>query len=339
MKRQDFSFDLPDALIAQKPTQKRSDSRLLVYQRETAQIQHEKFHQIDHYLKAGDLLVMNDTRVMAARLFATKNTGGKLELLIERVLDEKQFVAQIKASKAPKEGNLFSIDNKISVRICGRRQNMFFCKLESPHTTFEMIRQYGHIPLPPYIERSATNDDLERYQTVFAKNEGAVAAPTAGLHFDKPLLEKLKAKGVEQAYLTLHVGAGTFQPVRVEDINQHKMHSEWLQVEQNLVDKILQTKANGGRVIAVGTTVVRALETAAMDGNLRPFEGDTEIFLYPGKQFHVVDGMVTNFHLPESSLMMLVAAFIGIEQVKALYQEAIEQQYRFFSYGDSSLLL
>lgn len=335
----DFQFDLPESLIAQTPTDKRSDSRLLVYNRQTNSHSHNHFHEIDHYLKAGDLLIMNNTRVMAARLFGQKSSGGKLELLVERVLSNKQFVSQIKSSKAPKEGSFFNIDEKVEVQVTDRRGTMFVCQITSSGSVFDMIHQCGHIPLPPYIERKADKTDLERYQTVFSKHEGAVAAPTAGLHFDQPLLEKLKQKGVQQDFLTLHVGAGTFQPVREQDISKHEMHSEWLEVNQVLVDNIKATKSNGGRIIAVGTTVVRALETAALNGAIEAFEGDSNIFLYPGKPFRVVDGMITNFHLPGSSLIMLVAAFIGLENVKNLYQEAIEKQYRFFSYGDSSLLI
>ncbi len=339
MNLDDFNFDLPTSLIAQIPTENRVDSRLLVYNRQTQTYHHQQFFNIVEHLNANDLLVMNNTKVMAARLFGKKSSGGKLELLIERVLDEKHFVAQIKASKSPKDGSSFYINDEIKVRVTGRRLTMFVCQLESDVTVFDVINKFGHIPLPPYIEREVEKADLERYQTVFAKHEGAVAAPTAGLHFDDALLEIIAAKGVDIDYLTLHVGAGTFQPVRVDNILEHKMHSEWLQIDKPLIDKIKQTKANGGRVIAVGTTVVRSLETAALTGELQPFEGDTDIFLYPGKPFNVVDGMVTNFHLPESSLMMLVSAFIGTQQVKDLYIEAIAEKYRFFSYGDSSLLL
>tara|TARA_B110000879_G_C11132890_1_gene496833 strand:- start:570 stop:1607 length:1038 start_codon:yes stop_codon:yes gene_type:complete len=335
----DFHFDLPPSLVAQMPTDNRTDSRLLVYNRQTQIHQHNHFFDISDHLRDGDLLVMNNTRVMAARLFGQKTSGGKLELLIERVLGDKHFVAQIKASKSLKPGSFFCIGDNINIQVTGRRESMFVCQIESEPTVFDLIKTHGHIPLPPYIERSATETDVERYQTVFSKHEGAVAAPTAGLHFDEALLERLEQKGVKQDYLTLHVGAGTFQPVRESNISLHKMHSEWLMVSDSLVDNIKATKANGGRVIAVGTTVVRALETAALSGELACFEGDSNIFLYPGKPFHVIDGMVTNFHLPGSSLLMLVAAFIGTDEVKALYREAIEKQYRFFSYGDSSLLL
>lgn len=335
----DFLFELPPSLIAQAPTDKRTNSRLLVYNKQTQTIQHQHFHQLGENLRAGDLLVMNNTRVMAARMFGQKSTGGKLELLVERILDEKQFVTQIKSSKSPKDGSYFSIDDTFTIQVIGRRESMFVCKVISTHSIFDVIRQCGHIPLPPYIERKADSADLERYQTVFSKHEGAVAAPTAGLHFDKPLLEALTQQGIRQDFLTLHVGAGTFQPVREQDISKHEMHSEWLEVNQSLVENINDTKKNGGRVIAVGTTVVRALETAALTGELKSFEGDSNIFLYPGKPFHVIDGMITNFHLPGSSLLMLVAAFIGLDNVKNLYREAIEKQYRFFSYGDASLLI
>lgn len=339
MNLKDFHFELPSELIAQLPTENRVDSRLVVYNRQTQTSEHKHFYDIYDDLNSGDLLVMNNTRVMAARLFGQKTSGGKLELLIERVLNEKTFVSQVKSSKSPKEGSYFVINDKVTVQVTGRRGSMFVCQIISDITVFDMVKAHGHIPLPPYIEREVGPADLERYQTVFSKHEGAVAAPTAGLHFDEKLLSRLENKGVNLDYLTLHVGAGTFQPVRVDDISNHKMHSEWLQIDQSLVDNIKRTKANGGRVIAVGTTVVRALETAALGGKLLPFEGETDIFLYPGKSFNVIDGMVTNFHLPGSSLMMLVAAFIGTKQVKALYKEAIDKEYRFFSYGDSSLLV
>lgn len=339
MNLKDFHFELPSELIAQLPTENRVDSRLVVYNRQTQTSEHKHFYDIYDDLNSGDLLVMNNTRVMAARLFGQKTSGGKLELLIERVLNEKTFVSQVKSSKSPKEGSYFVINDKVTVQVTGRRGSMFVCQIISDITVFDMVKAHGHIPLPPYIEREVGPADLERYQTVFSKHEGAVAAPTAGLHFDEKLLSRLEKKGVNLDYLTLHVGAGTFQPVRVDDISNHKMHSEWLQIDQSLVDNIKRTKANGGRVIAVGTTVVRALETAALGGKLLPFEGETDIFLYPGKSFNVIDGMVTNFHLPGSSLMMLVAAFIGTKQVKALYKEAIDKEYRFFSYGDSSLLV
>ena len=340
MQRAQFHFDLPPELIAQSPTENRVDSRLLVYSRQSQAISHQTFSQIGDYLTDKDLLVLNNTKVIAARLYGQKSSGGKCELLIERVLSDSQFVCQIKASKAPKEGAVLYLgDNHVEVMVTGRRGFMFICQITSKLSVFELLDKYGHIPLPPYIERQAKETDLERYQTVFAKHAGAVAAPTAGLHFDEPLLNALKRKGVQFGYLTLHVGAGTFQPVRVDDIKSHQMHSEWLEVDAELVSKIEATKRNGGRVIAVGTTVVRALETAALSGELKPFEGDTDIFLYPGKPFHVVDGIVTNFHLPESTLLMLVSAFIGSDNAQRIYQEAISKQYRFFSYGDSSLLI
>lgn len=339
MNKQDFSFTLPEELIAQFPLANRSDSRLLHYDRATESANHLKFSDIVNLLQPNDLLVLNNTKVMSARLFGMKSTGGKIELLVERVLEPHRFVAQIKASKALKTGSEFIIGDEVRLQIIGRREAMYDCKICSSLSVVELLETYGQIPLPPYIERGVTDADSERYQTVFAKHDGAVAAPTAGLHFDKPLLDKLQAKGVNIDYLTLHVGAGTFQPVRVDDIESHTMHSEWLSCNQSLVDNILQTKAKGGRVIAVGTTVVRALETAALSGSLQPYEGDTNIFLYPGKPFRVIDGMVTNFHLPESTLVMLVAAFIGLKETQELYQTAIAERYRFFSYGDSSLLL
>lgn len=340
MKRQDFSFELPESLIAQAPLAERSESRLFVYNRADGSYKHDVFSNIGEYLRPNDLLIMNNTRVMAARLYAKKETGGKLELLIERVLSSTQFVAQIKASKAPKTGTNFLIGEDLKVQVISRRGSMFVCELtDSRRTVFEMIEKYGHIPLPPYIDRSADSVDYERYQTVYAEHNGAVAAPTAGLHFDLALIDKLKLQGVNVDFVTLHVGAGTFQPVRVDDISQHQMHSEWLEVKSSVVEKIKKTKSSGGRVIAVGTTSVRSLETAALDGEIAPYEGESEIFLYPGKSFNVVDAMVTNFHLPESSLVMLVAAFIGTKEVMALYQEAVAQGYRFFSYGDASLLL
>lgn len=336
MNKQDFYFDLPTELIAQYPLPERSGSRLLTYNRQTGEYGHHQFTDILSYLEPGDLLVMNDSKVIPARLYGHKASGGKVELLVERIIDEFTFLAHIKASKALKAGGIIHLEQSNVLHVLGRDDDLFLCKAES--NLLELLNHLGHMPLPPYITRSDEAMDLNRYQTVYAKWAGSVAAPTAGLHFDDAVLSQLKAKGVNTAHVTLHVGAGTFRPVRTECISDHKMHSEHFTVSADLCEMIHATKTAGKRVIAVGTTALRSLESAAIDGEIKPCSRDTDIFIYPGYQFKVCDGLMTNFHLPESTLLMLVSAFIGHSQAMALYQEAINNKYRFFSYGDTSLL-
>lgn len=344
MKKSDFWFDLPDPLIARFPQPQRTASRLLQLNRFTGELKHSQFPAILDALKLGDLLVFNNTRVIPARLFGTKESGGKIEVLVERVLDERRFLAHIRASKAPKPSNRLLLEQDTWVTMTQRQGELFELEMTTAETVLSMLERLGHMPLPPYIDRPDEASDRERYQTVYNAKPGAVAAPTAGLHFDQPLLDALKAKGIDQAFVTLHVGAGTFQPVRADDIKDHQMHSEYLEVGDDVVAAIAACKARGGRVIAVGTTSVRSLESAAQfakaDGKpLQPYQGDTQIFIYPGYEFLVIDGLITNFHLPESTLIMLVSAFSQKEFVMNAYQEAIAEQYRFFSYGDAMLIL
>ena len=337
MKTSDFNYHLPKKLIAQFPAKERTDSRLLVVDRSCGLLD-KQFIDIEKYLNPGDLLVMNNTRVIPARLFGHKSTGGQVEVLIERVLNEHDVLAQVRASKSPKQGSVINFDNNIEATVTGRDGSFFNLSFASDDSVFSILDNIGHIPLPPYIDRADRQTDLDRYQTVYAQQPGAVAAPTAGLHFDQDLLTNLKNKGVETAFLTLHVGAGTFQPVRVDSIEDHVMHHEWLDVPADLVEKIIQTKSAGCRVIAVGTTTVRSLETAALSGTLKAFSGDTNIFITPGFEFKVVDALITNFHLPESTLLMLVSALAGQSTMMQAYAHAVEQQYRFFSYGDAMLI-
>ena len=337
MKRQDFNFLLPPELIAQYPLPNRSDSRLLTYQRDTGRYEHHVFKQLADFLEPGDLLVMNDSRVIPARLFGRKASGGQVELLIERLLDSNMFLAHIKASKSPRPGSIIHLDQDWRIEILGRQDDLYHCQVDGDVDT--MLHEIGHIPLPPYITRTDESVDSNRYQTVYALHKGSVAAPTAGLHFDASVLESLRLRGVNIAYSTLHVGAGTFRPVRCENISDHKMHSERFTISSDLCDAVNATKLAGKRVIAVGTTALRSLESAAQLGTLQPCSRDTDIFITPGFQFKICDGLITNFHLPESTLMMLVSAFIGYQQTMELYRIAIEERYRFFSYGDASLLL
>lgn len=338
MNKQDFNFDLPLELIAQYPLANRSDSRLLTYHRKTQELGHHQFRDIADFLKPGDLLVMNDTKVIPARLYGQKATGGKVELLVERITGEFTFLAHIKASKALKAGGVIYLQENQELEVLDRQDDLFVCK--STTGVLELLHEVGHIPLPPYITRNDEEMDEDRYQTVYAKFEGSVAAPTAGLHFDEAVLSSLATRGVRVAYVTLHVGAGTFRPVRCDDIKEHKMHSEHFTVSAELCAAVQATKAAGNRVIAVGTTALRSLESAAQtDGTLIPCSRDTDIFIYPGYQFKICDGLMTNFHLPETTLLMLVSAFIGYKEAMMLYQEAIAKKYRFFSYGDTSLLL
>lgn len=346
----DFHFDLPDNLIARYPMPDRTASRLLYLNGETGEFADQHFTDLLDHLHEGDLLVFNNTRVIPARLYGRKISGGKVEALIERVLDEHRCLAHVRASKAPKEGTqlIFGEDrlgegNGLVATMAARHNTLFELHFESQTNLFDLLQSAGHMPLPPYIDRPDEDADQERYQTVYSKVLGAVAAPTAGLHFDNAMLEKLKEKGVNTAFVTLHVGAGTFQPVRVENILDHKMHAEYAEVSQDVIDKILETKANGKRVIAVGTTSVRSIESAAQavknsEALIEPFFSDTSIFIYPGKTFKVVDALVTNFHLPESTLIMLVSAFAGYKNTMNAYQHAVESQYRFFSYGDAMFI-
>ncbi|OZG73850.1 tRNA preQ1(34) S-adenosylmethionine ribosyltransferase-isomerase QueA [Hahella sp. CCB-MM4] len=337
MRVDDFDFDLPESLIAKYPLSKRSSSRLLCMDKSSGKVEHRQFQDIEDYLNPGDLLVFNDTRVIPARMFGQKATGGKVEVLIERVISSHEAMAHIRSSKAPKPGAQIHIGDNV-LEVTGRDDALFFVRSLGAASISDILESHGHMPLPPYIDREDEVSDRERYQTVYNRNPGAVAAPTAGLHFDEELLARLSAKGVEFAYVTLHVGAGTFQPVRVESINDHKMHKEYLEVNRECVDRIVKARGNGNKVIAVGTTAVRSLETAAASGGIKPYVGDTQIFIYPGYQFQVVDALITNFHLPKSTLLMLVSAFAGRENILAAYQDAIAREYRFFSYGDAMLL-
>ncbi|WP_435217159.1 tRNA preQ1(34) S-adenosylmethionine ribosyltransferase-isomerase QueA [Luminiphilus sp. nBUS_07] len=341
MRRQDFYYDLPEELIAQEPLPQRTGSRLLVLNGDNGDIHHSQFNHLTDWLEPNDLLVFNNTRVIPARLYGVKQTGGRVEILIERFLEGGSALAHVRASKSSKPGTAILITpdetsdaTEFSVRVQGRRDALFELVVDSGSWP-EILKTYGHIPLPPYIERSDNAKDRERYQTVFAQRDGAVAAPTAGLHFDAHLLEDIRSQGVKTAEVTLHVGSGTFQPVRAEKITDHHMHSEWLEVNEDVVAAVQRCRECKGRVVAVGTTAVRSLETAARGGTLKTFSGDSDIFLYPGQRFNVVDAMVTNFHLPESTLIMLVAAFAGHENTMAAYQQAVDQRYRFFSYGDA----
>ncbi|AMO78391.1 tRNA preQ1(34) S-adenosylmethionine ribosyltransferase-isomerase QueA [Pseudomonas citronellolis] len=336
MRVADFHFDLPEALIARHPLAERRASRLLVLDGPSGALSHRHFADLLEYLRPGDLMVFNNTRVIPARLFGQKESGGNLEILVERVLDSRRVLAHVRSSKSPKPGSKILIDGGAEAQMLQRHDALF--ELGFAEDVLPLLERVGHMPLPPYIDRPDEAADRERYQTVYAERAGAVAAPTAGLHFDEGLLAAIREKGVDTAFVTLHVGAGTFQPVRVEKIEDHHMHSEWLEVGQDVVDAVAACRARGGRVIAVGTTSVRSLESAARDGQLKPFSGDTDIFLYPGRPFHVVDALVTNFHLPESTLLMLVSAFAGYPQTMAAYAAAVEHEYRFFSYGDAMFI-
>ena len=341
----DFHFDLPDELIARYPKEERTASRLLQLDGNSGELVDGTFKDVLNIVQPGDLLVFNNTRVIPARMFGRKASGGKLEVLVERMLDDKSILAHVRCSKPPKPGTqLFLGENDdYQAEMVARHDALFELRFQSDLTVLEILNAIGHMPLPPYIDRPDEDADKERYQTVYNKKPGAVAAPTAGLHFDTPLLEQIKEKGVEFAYVTLHVGAGTFQPVRVDDVKNHHMHSEYVEVPEETVQAIQAVKARGGRVIAVGTTSVRSLESAAQDAikkgtELMPFFGDTEIFIYPGYEYQLVDGLITNFHLPESTLIMLVSAFAGYDNIMSAYRHAVEQQYRFFSYGDAMFL-
>jgi len=334
----DFDFDLPETLIAQIPLPDRTASRLLHVDHE--QLVDRHFSDLIEQLNAGDVLVFNDTRVLKARFFGMKESGGKVQMLVERVLsnteENRSVLVQMRASKAPLPGSKIRLADAFDV-VVGEREGEFFT-LFFPSDIFDLLEQYGRLPLPPYIEHDADEFDEQRYQTVYNRVPGAVAAPTAGLHFDQNLLQRCETKGVRLAYVTLHVGAGTFQPVRVENLTEHVMHSEWYTVPQETVDAVRAAKASGGKVVAVGTTSMRALESASQSGQLEAGSDDTQLFITPGYVFKTVDRLITNFHLPKSTLMMLVSAFAGYDSIKAAYAHAIAQEYRFFSYGDAMLL-
>jgi S-adenosylmethionine:tRNA ribosyltransferase-isomerase len=330
----DFDFALPPELIAQTPLPERSASRLL--QVDGASLIDRAFADVIALLTPGDLLVFNDTRVLKARFFGVKESGGKVEVLIERVLDNRTVHAQVRASKSPPPGTVIRLADAFDV-VTGERAGEFYT-LQFPSDVFDLIEAHGRLPLPPYIDHAADAYDEQRYQTVYAREPGAVAAPTAGLHFDQALLDRLRAQGVQSAFVTLHVGAGTFQPVRTENLAEHQMHSEWYTIPQATVDAVQTARAAGRKIVAVGTTSLRALESASQSGVLEAGSADTRLFITPGYRFHTVDRLITNFHLPKSTLLMLVSAFAGYDNIRAAYAHAIAQRYRFFSYGDAMLL-
>lgn len=338
MKVSDFTFELPERLIAQAPLPERSSSRLLHLKRSTSELIDRRFAELPALLDTGDLLVFNNTRVIPARLFAHKASGGRVEVMIERLTGPRTASVQLRANRKPSPGIRLFIGEGVSLRLLGREGAFWSVEIDAGPDWPDLLDQAGHMPLPPYIQREDTEADRERYQTVYGEVPGAVAAPTAGLHFDEELFAELDRRGIQRGQCTLHVGAGTFQPVRVDDIKDHEMHAEWLQVDQQLVDQVKRTKADGRRVIAVGTTAVRSLETAAANGEIEPFTGDSRLFIYPGFEFQVVDGLITNFHLPGSTLMMLVSALASRDLIMSAYQHAIDQEYRFFSYGDSMFI-
>ncbi|MDT8880720.1 tRNA preQ1(34) S-adenosylmethionine ribosyltransferase-isomerase QueA [Halomonas saccharevitans] len=341
MQRADFHYELPEALIARYPSEQRSDCRLLCVDDESGSLAHRRFPDLVELLEPGDLLVFNDTRVIPARLHGHKASGGKVEMLLERPLDAHRGLAHLRSSKSPKPGTEIIFEGDIRAVVEGRQDALFELRFLGETPLIALLEAHGHMPLPPYITREDELADRERYQTVYARRDGAVAAPTAGLHFDEPLLAALAEKGVESAYVTLHVGAGTFQPVRADDIREHHMHSEWIEVSETACEQVRRARAAGRRVIAVGTTSVRCLESACLksaDGEIAPYSGETDIFIYPGYEWRVVDALVTNFHLPESTLLMLVSSFAGYDTTMAAYREAVAEGYAFFSYGDAMFL-
>lgn len=338
MLRQDFDFELPEQLIAQYPPAERDGARLLLLDGDTGGYSDRKFRDLVALVDTGDLLVFNDTRVIPARLFGRKATGGRVEILVERLLDETDCLAHVKASKTPREGGRIRLDGGIELQVGARRDDLFELKLTGGKALMDVLEQQGHTPLPPYIRRADESMDSDRYQTVYANTPGAVAAPTAGLHFTRALIGELESKGVGCAYVTLHVGAGTFQPIRERNIENHRMHSEWYRVDDKVCEQVRAAQSAGNRVIAVGTTSVRCLEAATAGGRLQPFHGETDIFIYPGFRFQTVDAMITNFHLPGSTLLLLVCAFAGRDNIMQAYRHAVETGYRFFSYGDAMFL-
>ena len=336
MRRADFNYELPEELIAQAPLARRGDSRLLVLDRDSGRFEDRLFNELPGMLRPGDLVVVNDTKVIPARLFGRKTTGGRVEILIERIEASRSALAHVRASKTPRPGTAINLEGGAVAEVAGREGDLFRLSFDCELGT--LLDEHGHVPLPPYIHREDTTADRDRYQTVFAQRPGAVAAPTAGLHFDESALARLDERGIGLASVTLHVGAGTFQPVRVDDIADHRMHEEWLTVPEETCRAVEAARRDGGRVVAVGTTVVRSLESAAAGDGLRPFSGFSSLFIYPGYEFKVVDAIVTNFHLPESTLLMLVSAFAGREHVLAAYRHAVAERYRFFSYGDAMFI-
>jgi len=339
MRVEDFQYELPPELIARYPLSERTMSRLFCLDKNTGHCEDKQFQDLVDLIKPGDLIVFNDTRVIPARILGEKATGGKVEVLVERILDPHSVLAHIKSNKSPKEGTQLKLAGQLDATVTGREGDLFTVDFHSEKSVLAWLERIGQVPLPPYVQREPDDSDNTRYQTVFAKNDGAVAAPTAGLHFDEPMMRAIVEKGVDTAFVTLHVGAGTFQPVRVENIKEHKMHSEFIEVSQDVSDKIMDTKETGGRIIAVGTTTVRALETAALKtGQVQPYRGETEVFIYPGFKFNCIDALVTNFHLPLSTLLMLVSAFAGYDHMMAAYEHAIQRKYRFYSYGDAMFI-
>lgn len=339
MQVKDFHFELPDELIARYPLADRTASRLLCVDGNSGSRTHRHFYEVLDLLNEGDLVIFNNTRVIPARMFGQKASGGKVEVLIERVLDEQSALAHLRSSRSPKEGAELTLEGGLKATMVGRHDDLFeLCFDLTEGNLIEALEQFGHMPLPPYMKREDELSDRERYQTVYNAKPGAVAAPTAGLHFDDALLAKLADKGVEKAFVTLHVGAGTFRPVKVDTIAEHKMHAEYIEVSEEVCAAVKATKARGNRVIAIGTTSVRCLETASRNGEIEPYFGDTDIFIFPGYEFKTVDALVTNFHLPESTLLMLVSAFAGYDNMMAAYSEAVAEKYRFFSYGDAMFL-
>lgn len=338
MRLSDFQFDLPSELIARYPLPERTASRLLCVDGNTGVMNHRHFSDLPALLTDKDLLVLNNTRVIPARLRGTKETGGQVEVLVDRICDEHRVIAHVRASKSPRPQSYLLFSQGVRFEVLGRHDDLFELRCDDARSVFDVIEAIGETPLPPYFQRDPEESDKERYQTVYAEHKGSVAAPTAGLHFDAALFDDLHQRGVETAYLTLHVGAGTFAPVRVEQLDQHRMHSELINVPASLCEKIKATKARGGRVIAVGTTTARSLETASRSGEIQPFCGNTDIFIYPGFQFNCVDALITNFHTPGSTLLMLVSAFAGYSHIMTAYRDAVQQSYRFFSYGDAMFL-
>lgn len=338
MLTSDFDFNLPEQLIAQRPLESRTDSRLLHCACAQNSLHDRQFLELVDLLQAGDLLVMNNTRVFPARIYGQKETGGKVEILVERLLGATQARCMLKSSRSPKSGSQITLEGGAKVTLLKREADLFVLEIIGHDSLLHYLNENGHIPLPPYIERSDDKSDIERYQTVFAEQAGAVAAPTAGLHFDEPLLEKLRQKGINTAYITLNVGPGTFQPVRAEKIEDHQLHAEFGHVSEAVAQHINETKAAGNRVVAVGTTVVRTLETASQSGSAQAFSGDTALFIKPGYQFKIIDALVTNFHLPKSSLLMLVSALAGYDFTMQAYQHAVAAAYRFYSYGDAMFI-
>ena len=333
-----FDFDLPQHLIAQTPLQRRDSSRLLVLNKNTKSFSDKKFTDFVDLLNTNDLLIFNDTRVIKARLFGKKITGGKVEIMIERILDDHHALAHLKTSRKILDGTIFVINEDVSVKVVRKEKNLFYIEFNSNLSCYDILEKYGHIPLPPYIERNADKSDENRYQTIYAKESGAVAAPTAGLHFTDEIFKAFNDKKIKYTFLTLHVGAGTFQPVRENDLDHHQMHSESFNVPDKTIQMIDDAKSKNGRIIAIGTTVLRALESKFSEETIQSGFKETSIFIKPGYTFKIVDALLTNFHLPKSTLFILVSAFSGSDTMKKLYQHAIKNEYRFFSYGDATFI-